>query len=139
MSWFEVEYLIKITVDGLTEIIALFASIQFGVFAVVYFLRDVHDRLVRHAVMFLYSLIWAGVFGRTVMDLIIIGSYMRMLTEIAKRERDAELLFGALTGDVFMTTLIVLFLSLWAATFYFLYFHKFETAPETQKPEMKDR
>ena len=139
MSWFEVEYLLKINIDGLTDMVALFTSIQFGVFAVIYFLRDIGDRLMRHTVMFLYSLTWGFSFGRVMMDIIVINNYSVILSETLKRENNSELTFGAATSYAFMAVLIIVFLSLWAATFYFLYFHKFETAPETQKPEMKDR
>ena len=132
MISFEIEYLIRITIEGLTEVVALFTSIQFGVFAVIYFLRDVRDQLVRHAMMFLYSLTWGFSAARVLMDLVLINQYSAILAETLKRESNRELTFSAGTGYAFITVFIVVFLSLWAATFYFLYFHKFSNNQETK-------
>ena len=132
MTSFEIVYIIRITMAGLTEVIALFTSIQFGVFAVIYLLRDVRDQLVRHAMMFLYSLTWGFSAARVLMDLVLIKQYSAILAETLKRESNRE---SAFSGDIFyafITVFIVVFLSLWAATFYFLYFHKFSNNQETK-------
>ncbi len=135
MSWFEIEYLIQTSTSSLTDNIALFASIQFGAFAVIYLLRDIHDGLVRHAVLFLYSLTWIFSFAKTIMDLAVVGAYTRILADILKTEQNRELLFGQFADEIgysFMGIMILVYLSLWAATFYFLYFHKFASHPKAK-------
>ncbi len=132
MSWFEAEYLITTRTDSITDMMALFASVQFAVFAVIYFLRDVHDRTVRHAVMFLYSLVSTFSLAKTIADFIVLGYYTRLLAEIIKRERDSELLLGSYAGYSFMATAVIVYVSLWAATLYFLYFHKFSNHLEAK-------
>ena len=128
MSRFELEYLISLRGDAIVESLSLMMGLQLAIFVAIYYLKGLGDLRVRHAIFSLYSLALITTLAKCLMDLSVVAAYTNeilALFPIVHEERIGVMRLPQYTREAFTIGLGLLYALLWAATFYFLYFHRF--------------
>lgn len=134
MSQFELIYLIILRSDSITNILIFFSSIQIAAFIGAYFIREMPDRVLRHAIAAFYWLALLISAGKNNIDVYFISRYTKELYLLYQKNpslfsdspvANYNTIFDNPTLLAFAISFNALYGGLAIATMYFLYLHKF--------------
>lgn len=135
MSQFELIYLIILRSDSIINALIFFSSIQIAVFVGAYFIREMPDMILRHAIAVFYWIVTLLCAGKNNMDFYFVFAYTEKLVLLYSKNPDiANYDYLADFNSILNRPLLVAFTLglnllyglLAFATMYFLYFHKFK-------------